>query len=71
MQVDFINSALAVLISGALCGVIGFILGKIGITTVQSDISMLKGLVSGQQKVTVVPAQTGGTVVTSVPASNT
>jgi len=50
--------------------VVGFIFGKIGFSTVESDISTIKGLISGQQKVTVVttPAQTP--VVATVPATN-
>lgn len=55
---DFSSAAIAVAISGALCGVIGFILGKLGLSTISSDVSMLKGLVSGSQKVSVVPTPT-------------
>jgi hypothetical protein len=56
MQVDFISAATSTVIAGGLCGVIGYILGKLGLKNIETDIATLKGLFSGTQKVTVVPA---------------
>lgn len=65
-MVEFSTAATSVLISGALCGVIGYILGKLGIKTIETDLATLKGLFSGSQKVTVIPS----TVVSPVAATN-
>jgi len=39
-------------------GVIGYTVGKLGVAKIEADISTIKGLLSGQQKVTILPEET-------------
>jgi hypothetical protein len=51
------------------CFILGYVLGKVGIAKIESDINTIKGLVSGSQKVTVIPAPAPNSTAVVTPAA--
>lgn len=68
---DFTNYLVGDAVIAGVFLLVGFVIGKLGFSTIESDISTIKGLISGQQKVTVVTAPAQTPVVTAVPTANT
>jgi putative effector of murein hydrolase len=55
------------IVLAVITGILGYVFGKVGLSNIEADLATIKGLISGQQKVTVLPTPT---VVATVPAAN-
>lgn len=74
MQVDILSVITAVSIASIVSLGIGYLLGHFGLSGISNDISEIKGLISGSQKISIVPSSVASnpapaTVV--VPANST
>lgn len=59
---DWTNYILGDVIIAGIFLTIGFIIGKVGFSKIESDIATIKGLISGQQKVILAPIGAANTV---------